>query len=261
VGRLVPVTLGIVLAGCAAQRPPAPYAAPEKLPTAEELAESLAQRRQAVQSVRGLAHMRYRDGTQSTSSRQAVVVERPDRLRVEVLSALGSVFVLTTDNGALTAYARSENTVYQGVASPENLARYAGLGMPVAALVDLVLGTPPPSQSDGATVGFDPNTGWIGLSESVPDGLRVTWFSQAHVPVLVEQRDGDGTVLWRARFGNHEDHAGLLVATSIGLEVPSASRAVEITLEGVDVNPQIDESLFALQPPPGSKVVPLDQPQ
>jgi outer membrane lipoprotein-sorting protein len=261
VGWRAPVLLfGALLAGCAAQRPPGPYAAPEKLPSAEELTGALAQRREAVHSLRGLARLRLRDGAQSTTSREAVVVERPDRLRVEVLSAFGSAFVLTADKGALSAYAPSENTVYQGAASPENLARYAGVGVPVAALVDLMLGTPPPSQSDDATVGFDPNTGWTGLSELVPDGLRVTWFSQAQVPVLVEQRDGNDAVLWRATFGNHEDHGGLLVPTYIALEVPSRSRAVEINLEGVDVNPQIDQSLFALQPPRGTKVVSLDRP-
>ena len=225
------------------------------------MTEALAQRREAVRSVRGLARLRVRDGSQSNSSREALVVERPDRLRVEVLSALGAVFVLTTDNGTLTAYARNENTLYHGTASPENLARYAGLGLPVTALVDLVLGTPPPSQSTAGTVGFDKASGWTGLSESVPDGIRITWFSSSQVPVLVEQRDGRGDVLWRASFGQYEDHRGLLVATQIGLEVPAASRSIEIILENVDVNPTLDDSLFVLATPPGSRVVSLDQPQ
>jgi hypothetical protein len=252
--------LGVGLAGCAASRPAAPFAAPEKLPSAEELTDALTQRRQAVHGVRGLARLRLRDGSQTNSSREAIVVERPDRLRVEVLSTLGSVFVLTTDNGALTAFARNENTVYHGAASPENLARYAGLGLPVSALIDLVLGTPPPSQSPRGTVGFDPQTGWTGLAETVPDGLRVTWFSTALVPVLVEQRDGKGEVLWRASFGEYEAHGGLLVATHIGLEVPASSRGIEIILENIDVNPALEDTLFALQTPPGSRVVSIDDP-
>jgi hypothetical protein len=235
-----------------------PYAPPARLPTADELTEALAHRRQAVQSVRGLARLKLRDGTRTNSSREAIVVARPDRLRVEVLSTLGSVFVLTTGNGSLSAYARSEDTIYHGAASPENLARYAGLGLPVTALVDLVLGTPPPSQSNGATVGFDPQSGWIGLSERVPDGLRVTWFSPLQVPVLVEQRDGEDTILWRATFGSYEDHGGVLVATEIGFEVPSDARAFALTLESIDLNPSLDGGVFVLDPPPGSRVVSLE---
>jgi outer membrane biogenesis lipoprotein LolB len=195
--------LGLGLTACASRRPPPPPPVPETLPSATDLTDALVQRREALRGVRGFARMRYREGSQTTSSREAIVVERPDRLRVEVLSALGSVFVLTAENGSLRAYARNEHTVYHGAASPENLARYAGLGMPITALVDLVLGTPPPSQSNASTVGYDPASGWIGLSEMVADGLRVTWFASPQVPVLVEQRGDDGEVRWRATFDRH----------------------------------------------------------
>ena len=142
-----------VLHGCAVSRPPSPHPAPATLPSGVELDAALAARRYAVQGLRALARLRYTDGADTASARQAVVVERPDRVRVEVLSMLGAVFLLVTDHGQLTAYVRDEHTVYRGAASPQNLARYARIGVPIDALVDLLLATPsagpPPAPADG----------------------------------------------------------------------------------------------------------------
>jgi len=128
-----------LLAGCAAHRTVALHPAPAFLPSAAELEAALAARRAGVRSLRALAHLRYRGPEGADTSREAIVVARPDRLRVEVLSVFGSLFVLTADDGALTAYARQEGTVYRGQASPENLWRYARLWLPVNDLVDIVL--------------------------------------------------------------------------------------------------------------------------
>src|SRR5262245_32752525 len=139
---LISLALTGLSIGCSARSRPL-VAPPAVLPSAGDLESALTARRDAVRSLRALARLKYRDPTESNTSREAIVVARPDRLRIEVLSLFGSVFVLTTDAGALTAYARQEDTLYRGQASPENLWRYARLWLPVADLVDLVLGTPP----------------------------------------------------------------------------------------------------------------------
>jgi hypothetical protein len=94
--------------------------------------------------VRGVrARLRYSAPEESRSAKQLVIAERPDRLRFEILSPFGAVFVLTAADGALAAWTRSESTVYRGSASAENLQRYAQVDLPVATAVDLLLGTPP----------------------------------------------------------------------------------------------------------------------
>jgi hypothetical protein len=218
----------------------------------------LAKRREAVHSLRALAHVHYRDPEESNSSREAIVVARPDRLRVEVLSLFGSVFVLAADGGLLTAYARRENTIYHGRASPENLWRYVGLTLPVSELVDLVLGTPPLRQAAAATVSFDPRTGWIQLTQQWAQGVQLVWFSTTALPLRTEEQNPDRQTLWRATFDDYESQNGFAVATRIALEVPAWQRSVDITLEDIDLNPRLDSAVFAVQTPPGSKVVNLD---
>jgi outer membrane biogenesis lipoprotein LolB len=250
------VVLAIVSAGCAGVRRPTPSVPSGRLPTAAELETVLASRRETVRSLRALSRLRYRDAHQSTSFRQALIVARPDRLRVEATSLFGAVFALTADDGALTAY--QDNTVYRGQASPENLRRYIHVGLPVRELVDIVLGTPPQRQGRHAQVSFDPQAGAVRLWQDVGHGALLVWFSEAELPVAAEERGVDGQVQWRATFGDYEERNGCPVATRIGLELPPGQRSLQMTLEDVDLNPVLDRSAFALQTPPGSKVVSLD---
>ncbi len=256
--RLVAVIAVTMATGCAARRPLAP-AAPPVLPAAAELQAVLAQRREAVRSLRALAHIRYRAPEGSNSSRDAIIVARPDRLRVEVLSLFGSLFVLAADDGLLTAYARQENTVYRGHASPENLWRYVRLTLPVNVLVDVILGTPSPQPATAGQVSFDAASGSVRLREEMAQGVRVVWFSPTQLPLGTETQSSDGQTQWRATFDRYEDRAGVALATHIALEVPEWQRSLEIALEDIDLNPDLDAGVFAVQIPPGSKVVDLDQ--
>lgn len=256
--RLLALWLGVWVGGCSATRPVAPRP-PVSRPSVAALEAALAARRAAIGSLRALAHLRYRDGDESVSSRDAIVVARPDRVRVEVLSLLGAVFLLVADNGSMTAYARAENTVYRGAATPQNLQRYIRLGLPVHEIVDVVLGTPPVRAARDAVVGFDPAAGAIALRRDLTAGSQVIWVSEASLPLAAEERTADGVVAWRATFSDYEDHGGVWVATHIGLDVPPWAQSVEISLRDVEVNPALDHSIFAVPVPHGSKVVDLQR--
>ncbi len=256
--RATPLSLilSCLVAGCAATRVTPPHPAPAVLPSAAEIDAALAARRDSVHSLRALARLRYRDAAQSVTSREAIVVARPDRVRVEVLSLFGSVFLLVAEDGQMTAYAREENTVYRGQASPQNLERYVRLGLPVDELVDIVLGTPPPRHGR-AQVSFDEAAGAIRLHRSFDQGAQTVWLSDASLPLATEEVGADGTARWRATFGAYEEHGGVPVATRIALDLPAWSQSMEIALQDPEVNPTLDRSAFAFEVPAGSKVVDL----
>jgi hypothetical protein len=255
---LLLLAVSALIPGCGAPRTLTGRWAPVSLPSAADLEAALDARRGAVHSLRALARLRYRDADASGAARQAIIVARPDRVRVEVLSVFGAVFVLTAEDGAMTAYARDEDTVYRGQASLENLQRYARLFMPVRDLVDFVLGTPPPRPARQERVSFDAEAGGIRLWRALDDGAQIVWFNDATLPVAAEERRSDGRALWHATFTRYEDHGGIPLATQLGLDLPVSERSIDIRLEDVDVNPALDASIFAFQAPPGSKVVNLD---
>lgn len=247
----------ITFAGCAAREPVRPPVPPERLPTVFEMDSLLSERRNAVRGMRALARLHYRHPEGNDSSREAIVVGRPDRLRVEVLSLFGAVFVLTADEGRFTAYARQENTVYRGTASPENMWRYARIGLPVVDLVDLVLGTPPQRTETWSHVSYDEESGWIQLSQELKSGIQAVWI-EANLPRAAEFRDEFGDVQWRAYFEDYRTEAGVPIAMRIRLEVPDADHSVEIALEDVDINPDLGDDLFRIAEPPGCRTVILD---
>ena len=54
-----------------------------------------------------MARMRYTSPNESRRAKQIIIAERPDRLRLEVLSPFGAVFVLAANDGTLAAYSRA----------------------------------------------------------------------------------------------------------------------------------------------------------
>lgn len=256
--RLALTLLLVVVSGCSAVRKISTGGRPTVMPTVEQIQAALDQRRQVVHSMRALGRLEYRHPEATNVSKEAIVVERPDRLRVEVLSLFGSMFVLTSRDGAFTVYARSEDKIYRGVASPKNMWRYARIGLPVIDLVDLVLGTPPQREATWSHVTWDSETGWIQLSQDVEGGAMVLWLEDT-LPRAAELRDTYGEVQWRAMFGKYQQHGDIRIATRIRLEVPDRDHSVKIELDDIDVNPTLEENTFSFVAPEGTEVIDLDE--
>lgn len=249
----------LVVVGCGAREPLATPVAPDHLPTVFEVDSFLAERRNALRGIRALARLHYRHPEGNDSSREAIAVGRPDRMRVEVLSLFGAVFVLTAGDGQFAAYARQENTLYRGSASPENMWRYARIGLPVVDLVDLVLGTPPQRTETWSHVSYDEGSGWIQLSQELSNGIQAVWL-EGELPRAAEYRDEFGDVQWRAYFEEYrqEGEPAIPIATRIRLEVPDPEHSVEISLDDIDINPDFDADVFRIATPPGTQTVVLD---
>jgi outer membrane lipoprotein-sorting protein len=251
----------VLLSGCASRPAPRPSSAPTDqeaaaLPPAARILAALAQRRATLRGVRAIARLSYTSPEESRRAKQLVIVERPDRLRFEILSPFGAVFVLAAADGTLAAWARDESTVYRGSASAENLQRYAQVDLPVATAVDLLLGTPPLDAELDSVVSAD--DGAVELWQDTGRDVQVLWVTLALEPLRYEQRATDGRVLLRATFGEYIAIDGVRVPTRLGIELPPAQRRIEIALSDTEVNPPLPDAVFALETPAGSKEVNLD---
>lgn len=248
----------VALAGCSvrpAPGPPTPVAAPVD---AQAIVAADAARRAALRSLRAWARLAYQSPDESHRAKQLLVVERPDRLRLEVFSPFGAVFVLAAADGALTAYDRGASTVYRGAASADNLRRYTQMDLPVAGAVDLLLGTPPLDAAEPGIVSVDGAAIelWRGTADG---GARVVWYSPALLPQRYEEQDRDGRVRLRAAYDGYASIDGVEVATQLHIELPPSQQRIELTLSDVEVNPALGAAVFALQTPDGSAVVDLDR--
>lgn len=253
----VGASLLLTLAACAPRSATPPPAPTGELPPESELVDSLLARRAAIRGLRALARTTYTAPSESRGVRQLIVVERPDRLRLEILSPFGVAFVLTTADGALSAYDGDEGTFYRGAATAENLARYTQVGLPAQVAVDILLGTPPFAQSGSGVVSSD--AGRIKLWQETGSRVHVTWFTETLEPARYEQRDDEGHVLIRASFAEFAELERLRVPTRLAIDLPASQQRIDIALREPELNPPVPDSIFALAMPPGSTVVDLDR--
>jgi len=226
------------------------------LPAAGQLSAALEHLRQTRTALRALARVSYQGPDSHARGRQVVLAERPARLRLEILSPLGTVFALTANDGALAVYLRNEAALYRGPATRANLEQFAHVDLTVRDAVALLLGTPPRRPGRNDVVSLDRSRGAIELWRELDTGAQVIWFDAAHRPIATEQRDGEGRVLWRADFGNFDARAAEM-PQHIEIELPAQARRVTLDLQEVEVNPVLEPSLFTLATPAGVKEIPL----
>jgi hypothetical protein len=223
---------------------------PARQTTATELMDDLGARRAALTSLR--ARVRLRSGLARVWTRQAILVQRPSAIRIDVLSPFGLALALGTEGTTLWAFPPRQGVRYEGPASPANFARLVGTPLAVGDLVDVFLGVPPERrplvpptlERDGAeyvlTIAY---AGGTQLVRFAADTLAIT--------SVEERRDGDPTPL-KVTFGDYVDG----IAHALDLDGGRGS-TVSVVFDEVEANAAIDPSVFG--PPPAPRVLPLDR--
>lgn len=239
------VAAAVVLSGCV-------FGVPDvRLPraTADDLLHSLATRRAAVTSLR--ARARIRDGLASLWTREAVLLQRPATLRIDVLSPFGLALALGTDGTILWAYPPQDGVRYEGPATAENLARVLGAPIAIEDLVQVLLGLPPERDLAGTPQLETTATPSYHLTLPLADGRQELWFGGEPLALVRATETRTGQTELQVTFSEHD--AGLPHA--IEVVVPSTGNTVTLRYDAVEVNPALDAALFA--PPPAPAVRPL----
>ncbi len=258
-GRAFTAALFAVLApGCFAARSVPPPVS-QALPSANQLLTSLEHRRDRLQGVRALARLRYRSPAGVESARNALAVQRPDRLRIEVLSVLGSMFVLTSDDGMFSAYVPSESKFYRGTASPANLAPYLPAGITVPVIVDHILATPPVHADGPAAVEWD--QGMIRLTQHDDRGSRTVWFRDLETAVNYREIDAQGRTTIEVTYDEIDDSVALPVTTRVTVRFPLTGESLEISMREPEINPQLPAEYFSMTAPAEARQIDLDNAQ
>jgi hypothetical protein len=235
------------VAGCgfgpAALRPARPT-------TASELVDGLAARRAAVTSLR--ARLRLRSGVARVWTRQAILVQRPSAIRVDVLSPFGLALALGTEGRTLWAFPPREGVRYEGPASPSNFQRLLGTPLAVGDLVDVLLGVPPARRAVLPPT-LDRDGAEYVLTIAYAGGTQVVRFAADTLALasVEERRDGDATPL-RVKFGDYEDGTAHALDLENGRGVTAS-----IAFDEIEPNATIDPAAFA--PPPAPRVLPLER--
>jgi Domain of unknown function (DUF4292) len=250
---LVLALVGFGLASCATVSPPAPELPAPKWESAE-LIKSMAQRRDQFRSLRAPARVDYAGPDGRHGFQEAVVVQRPDRLRLETLSPLGAVLIVTANDKEIVGYHPREGVFVRGRRSKENLLRYTKIPLELDEITSLLVGLPP----------VDPSTPWKPDGNTLifsPDGRKkdaLAFESQQPVPTKWERFNTSGAVELSAQFSDYVSTPAGLFPSRIIIEAPSQKRKLEIRYQEPELNGKIPSELFTQQKPPHAQEVPIE---
>ena len=250
---LLLAVLAVGSTGCSTTvTPPAP-----KLPTpaweSAKLIEALKQRDTALRSVRALARVDYAGPEGKHSFQEAVLVERPDKLRLETLTFLGAILIVTANDKEMIGYHPREGVFVRGPRSKENLRRYTQMPLELEEITGLLVGLPPLAAGtswtqEGAALIFSAN------------GRRdvVAFESSQLVPTKWERFTGDGKVELSAQFSDYISTPAGLFPSKIFFEAHLQKRKIEIRYQEPEINATIPSELFSQQKPPHVQELPIE---
>ena len=246
--------LALELGGCATVTPPlAPT--PPPLWQSGQLIASITQRSKEFRSVRALAQVDYAGPEGKHGFQEAVLVQQPDQLRLETLSFLGAILIVTANAKEIIGYHPREGVFVRGDRTKENIRRYTQIPLDLEEVTRLLLGLPPvqlsaPWTQEGNALIFSPNSGKRDV---------VTFEAQQPVPTKWERFNRDGKVELSAGFGDYISTPAGLFPSKIHFEAQLQNiMTLEIHYQEPEINTALPADLFSQQKPPNAQEVPIE---
>ena len=248
------VALVLGLGGCSPVAPPPAPQLPAPQWQSNQLLESMAQRQEQFRSLRALAQVDYAGPEGKHGFQEAVVVQRPDQLRLETLSLLGTILIVTANGSEIVGYHPREGVFVRGAATKENLQRYTQIPLNLEEITMLLMGLPPveasaPWKQQGNALTFSSN----GSERDV-----LLFESQQPVPTVWQRLNERGEVELAARFSNYVMTPAGLFPTQITFESNMQKKKLEIRYQEPDLNTAIQAELFSQQKPAHAQEVPIE---
>lgn len=242
-----------LLAAC-----PGRFKRPEADVTADQALGALTARGEAIQTVNAMATLEAWHDDDRVRFRQFLLIQRPDKLRVDTLSPFDQPLAITTSDGEIVSvYSLEKKSFHRGPATPENLARLLSLSMDGEELVALIGGGVPLVNPVRKSLDWDADTGrWRLDLEGVrrrqrlmlePERLRVT-------STTVWQGDA---VQYTVQMGQYGGTPPAEIPQRLRVEIPSEKLRVDIVVKDFTLNEPLDPEAFILTPPVGIEIQPL----
>ena len=253
-GPLTFTMLLIGLGGCATVSPPSAPAPPVPQWESNKLIESIKHRNEQFRSLRVLAQVDYAGPEGKHGFQEAVIVQRPDRLRLDTLTFIGAILIFTANDKEVIGYHPREGVFVRGQPTRENLRRYTQIPLELQEITMLLMGLPPvdagvPWKQEGNTLIFSSS----GRKRDV-----LTFESHQPVPTKWERFNDDGKVELSAQFSDYVASPPGLFPQTIRLEAHLQKKKLSIRYKDPEFNATIPPEQFTQQIPAHVKEVPIE---
>jgi hypothetical protein len=243
------VVAPLLASACTTIVPPVPLPAGDPRPAA--LLQHWDATASARRALRGRAHLVV-DGDMRVRGNQIIVLERPARLRVEVLGFLDqTAAVIATDGERFEVFRSSDRSYDTGVVHPGLLWQEIRLALTPAEAVEVLLGgsNAAAGLAPARAVANGPDRIRMDLVDADRNVRRRVAFDGASRLREIEVLDDDGEVRWRASFDDYAFVDGDDFAHTIVLDVSEGVTHVEVSLRDVELNPPLPAGVFQLRAP------------
>lgn len=192
-------------------------------------------------------------------------LERPNRVRFDVMTQIGPAAVLTSDGESFQLSDLREGAFLHGPTCPENIARLLGISVDAENVLRLLTGDTPTIEAtersmecrDGryvvTLVAVDGTTQEVAFSvdaadqDKAPEAQRLTLRRST-------ERAPDGKTRWEATYDDYIDVEGQAFPTNVRFvdEVNDADTSVRV--KSISLNPEIPEGVFRQVRGPGMSI-------
>jgi hypothetical protein len=184
---------------------------------------------------------------------QRMALQRPARVRVEVLAFLGQVAaVLAIDGSEYQFLDNSTLALQEGRVTPDLLWRVARIDLSAVEVVEIVLGAPLPAAGLSRGPAWQGPEGQIAIDFRDDDGRTRQRFQFDPEGRLEQIRsvDAAGESIWTVDYGDYRPvgaGAGAF-AHQIELSFPRVEARSKFSFTAVELNPELSDTLFRLAP-------------
>lgn len=193
-------------------------------------------------------------------------VERPNRVRFDVMTQFGPAAVLTSSGEDFALMDLRENRFFSGPPCPSNIARLLGIPLTADAILQLLVGDSPRLDSASSTISCEDGQYRIRLEASggqrqtldfaLPDGQDELPPSEQHLDLMrSEVLNVDGSVHWRATWEDYREVQSGSGTVRLPFRVrfvnPAMEADTEVRFRDIDLNPEIPGDAFHQQPRDG----------
>ena len=233
-------------------------------------AQALASRRYDAATIRTLraeAKVDQRGKQGRVKGRVLMFVERPDRVRFDVMTQFGPALILTSDGSAFALSDFKENRYLTGPACEQNIARLIGVALSGEAVASVLLGDLPALGTSGGSVQCSGEGGYRierrgadGARQSIELALLEGDLSAAPQAQRSELRavsywDAQGRAVYRVRYEDYRAVAG-------GTRLPFTVRIEDLLndtdallrFQSIDTNVNVPADAFAQSPRGGLQI-------
>jgi hypothetical protein len=192
-------------------------------------------------------------------------LEQPDRVRFDVMSAVGPAAVLTSNGESFQLSDLREGTYLYGPTCPLNIARLLGIPMSADDVLRILTGDAPRIEATEQSIecrngqyvvtlaAVDGTTQELAFSVDEADRGKQPDAQRLRLSRSTE-RMPDGTARWQATYGDYIEIDGQSFPTAVRFTDAASGADTSVRVKSISLNPEIPEGVFHQEPSPGMTV-------